>query len=118
MSSAELSLMCQAGSMSRRRPGTPAFAYSECLWADQSRYAYLVNALDVLLFPWRLWEGLVEQDCCPSTCSAEAGVCNTVIFLFKSCFESVKTNCTSQWFTGRKFPTLTVARTCLQGFLQ
>lgn len=43
----EISLMWQAVSVSGRLPGTPY----ECLWADLSQYAWLVNALDVLLFP-------------------------------------------------------------------
>lgn len=57
VSPTELSLVGQAVSVSRRHPGTPPFAYSECLWADQSQYAYLIKALDMLLFPWRLWGG-------------------------------------------------------------
>lgn len=80
VSPTELILMYQAVSMLQ---STLSFAYSGCLRADQSQYASLVNTLDVLLFSWKLWEDLEEQDCSLSTCSAEAGLYNTVVFLFK-----------------------------------
>lgn len=39
--------------------------------------------VNVLLCPWKLREDLEEQDCCPSTCSSETGVYNTVIICSK-----------------------------------
>lgn len=36
-----------------------------------------MDALDLLLLLGMLWEGPEEQDCCPSTCSAEVGLYKT-----------------------------------------
>lgn len=52
-----------------------------------SQYGWLM--VNVLLCPWKLWEDLEEQDCCPSTCSSETGVYNTVIVCSKFKFWSL-----------------------------
>lgn len=38
------------------------------------------DALGLLLLLGMLWEAPEEQDCCPSTCSAEVGLYNTGFF--------------------------------------
>lgn len=112
----ELSLMCQAVSVSRRRPGAPSFAYSECLRDDQSQCAYLVNALDVLLFPWRLWENLEEQDCCPSTLFCWGWCMQYCMFCSKVVLSQDKLHITVVHWSQILYPDR--ARMYLQGFLQ